>query len=503
MAATDPPPPRDADEARLLPQRDLRRVLGALRDVLVLTDADLRMTFVSPSIEAVLGYPPATLLGSSILDLLHPDELPIAAAHAATRFAQRQGRTLTHRTIHADGGFRYLETMIQALEEGGRFVGAAFSARDVTQRIAEQRRLEREVAFRGALVALTNELLGSMLDAHFYQHALERAVEIVPDAQAGSILLWLGDGSFRFEAAVGYDLEALRQLTLSLADIGHAGEPTTERVQGHAPIGLEPEKLGVLEGVGRRGEIRVTLCVPITLAGEIHGLLNLDHFERDDAFDDDDRATAEAIAAQVSAAVQRRVLEAELQAEHARFERLATHDALTELPNRRLFLDRLAQALAAAGRKGRRLALMFIDLDGFKLVNDRHGHEVGDALLRQVAERMAASLRAEDTVARLGGDEFGALLSDVEHADDAVVVARKLLAAAEGSLGEPRHRGDLGASIGVALFPDDGGDADALLRAADDAMYRVKATGKLGCGWRGLGRARRPATVDPTGTRLV
>jgi diguanylate cyclase (GGDEF)-like protein len=93
---------------------------------------------------------------------------------------------------------------------------------------------------------------------------------------------------------------------------------------------------------------------------------------------------------------------------------------------------------------------------------------------------MAASLRAEDTVARLGGDEFGALLSDVEHADDAVVVARKLLAAAEGAPASLGIASELGASIGVALFPDDGVDADALLRAADDAMYRVKATGKLG-----------------------
>jgi diguanylate cyclase (GGDEF)-like protein/PAS domain S-box-containing protein len=471
----------EADHPGLVVTDDvLRRALSSLRDLLVIVDGAMRIAYVSPSVGAVMGYAPEQLIGRTLRDVIHQDEHAYLEQLIGERFASRAGGVIVHRSPHADGGFRYFETMIQLLDEDGRFIGAAFSARDVTQRVAEQLRLEREVAFRGALVALTNELLGSMVDAHFYQHALERAVEIVPDAQAGSILLWLGNGAFRFEAAVGYDLEALRELTLTLADIGHAGEPVTERVQGHAPIGLEPEKLDVLEGVGRRGEIRVTLCVPITLAGEIHGLLNLDHFDRDDAFDDDDRATAEAIAAQVSAAVQRRVLEAELQAEHARFERLATHDALTELPNRRLFLDRLGQALAAAGRKGRRVALLFIDLDGFKLVNDRHGHEVGDALLRQVAERMAASLRAEDTVARLGGDEFGALLTDVEQVEDAVVVARKLLAAAEGAPAALGVASELGASIGVALFPDDGVDADALLRAADDAMYRVKATGKLG-----------------------
>ena len=470
-----------ADHPGLVVSDDvLRRALASLRDLLVIADEAMRIVYVSPSVGPVMGYAPEQLMGRTLRDVIHQDEHPYLEQLVAERFASRAGGVIVHRSPHADGGYRYLETMVQTLADGGRFAGAAFSARDVTQRIAEQRRLEREVAFRGALVALTNELLGSMLDAQFYQHALERAVEIVPDAQGGSILLSLGEGNLRFEAAVGYDLEALRRITLTLTDIGHAGEPVTERVQGHAPIGLEPEKLDVLERDGRRGEIRVTLSVPILLAGEIHGLLNLDHFDRDDAFDDDDRATAEAIAAQVSAAVQRRVLEAELQAERARFERLATHDALTELPNRRLFLDRLGQALAAASRQRRRLALLFIDLDGFKLVNDGHGHDMGDALLRQVAVRLVASLRAEDTIARLGGDEFGALLVEVEQVDDAVVVARKLLAAIEGAPGALGLANDLGASIGVALFPDDGRDADALLRAADDAMYRVKATGKLG-----------------------
>lgn len=471
----------EADHPGLVVSDDvLRRALSSLRDLLVIVDEAMRIAYVSPSVDAVMGYAPERLIGRTLRDVIHHEEHAVLEQLIDERFASRAGGVIVHRSPHADGSFRYLETMVQTLEEDGRFVGAAFSARDVTQRIAQQLRLEREVAFRGALVALTNELLGSMVDARFYQRALERAVEIVPDAQAGSILLWLGDGAFRFEAAVGYDLEALRQITLTLSDIGHAGEPVTERVQGHAPLGLEQEKLDVLERVGRRSEIRVTLSVPITLAGEIHGLLNLDHFERDDAFDDDDRSTAEAIAAQVSAAVQRRVLEAELQAEHARFERLATHDALTELPNRRLFLDRLGQALAAAGRKGRRVALLFIDLDGFKQVNDGHGHEMGDALLREVAVRMAASSRAEDTIARLGGDEFGALLIDVEQVDDAVVVARKLLAAVEGAPAALGLANDLGASIGVAVFPDDGRDADALLRAADDAMYRVKGSGKLG-----------------------
>ncbi|MFU8889324.1 MAG: PAS domain S-box protein, partial [Trueperaceae bacterium] len=204
----------EADRPGLIVTDDvLRRALASLRDLLVIVDESMRIVYVSPSVGAVMGHAPERLMGRTLRDVVHPDEHPYLEQLIAERFASRAGGVIVHRSPHADGGYRYLETMVQTLEDGGRYVGAAFSARDVSQRIAEQRRLEREVAFRGALVALTNELLGSMVDARFYQHALERAVEIVPDAQAGSILLSLGEGRFCFEAAVGYDLEALRQIT--------------------------------------------------------------------------------------------------------------------------------------------------------------------------------------------------------------------------------------------------------------------------------------------------
>ena len=157
---------------------------------------------------------------------------------------------------------------------------------------------------------------------------------------------------------------------------------------------------------------------------------------------------------------------------------LAQYDSLTELPNRVLFADRLTQALALAHRYQHRLALLFLDLDRFKQINDSLGHAIGDRLLRSVAERLLACVRGSDTVSRHGGDEFVILLSEVTCAEDAWVSAEKILLA----LSMP-HRIDqqdmhLAASIGIVTYPDDGTEAETLLRHADLAMYRAKETGR-------------------------
>jgi diguanylate cyclase (GGDEF)-like protein/PAS domain S-box-containing protein len=157
---------------------------------------------------------------------------------------------------------------------------------------------------------------------------------------------------------------------------------------------------------------------------------------------------------------------------------LAHHDALTRLPNRALLSDRLAQALAHARRAGTVVAVCFMDLDGFKAVNDQHGHAAGDALLTELARRLRQGLREGDTAARLGGDEFVLLLTGLHDATECDQVLTRLLRA----VAEPFElRGgvcSVSASVGVAVFPDDGSDPDLLLRHADHAMYRAKQSGK-------------------------
>ena len=157
---------------------------------------------------------------------------------------------------------------------------------------------------------------------------------------------------------------------------------------------------------------------------------------------------------------------------------MASHDILTGLPNRALLLDRLEQATALHSRDNKHLAVMFVDLDGFKQVNDSFGHEAGDELLLQVTKRLSQSTRRSDTVARFGGDEFVLLITGLNHVQESAKVAEKILV----DFSEPFVLSiapvHVGASIGIACFPDDGTDGQSLIKAADLAMYQVKATGK-------------------------
>jgi diguanylate cyclase (GGDEF)-like protein/PAS domain S-box-containing protein len=158
--------------------------------------------------------------------------------------------------------------------------------------------------------------------------------------------------------------------------------------------------------------------------------------------------------------------------------RLAHHDVLTDLPNRTLFLDRFAHALAQARRNDTGLALLFVDLDRFKEVNDRYGHHVGDEVLREIAQRLARCVRASDTVARLGGDEFAVLLGELRSREAAEAVARKICLACLQPVVRAGEKIVVGASIGISLYPADGLEEATLIRNADGAMYRAKHLGR-------------------------
>ena len=161
-----------------------------------------------------------------------------------------------------------------------------------------------------------------------------------------------------------------------------------------------------------------------------------------------------------------------------RIRHLAHHDYLTGLPNRTLFMDRLDHTLALARRNRTREALLFLDLDGFKTINDTLGHEGGDVLLQQVGLRIASVVRASDTVARLGGDEFAVILNNVSDSQAAALVAGKIIETVSTRyeiMGQPCH---IGCSIGIAVYPDDLADSGNLLKHADAAMYVSKQRGK-------------------------
>lgn len=163
---------------------------------------------------------------------------------------------------------------------------------------------------------------------------------------------------------------------------------------------------------------------------------------------------------------------------YAEISRLARQDALTGLPNRTLLHDRLSSAIASAHRHGHQLAVLFLDLDRFKHVNDSLGHGVGDQLLRLVAGKLSSSVRSTDTVSRQGGDEFVVLLSEVQHREHVAAAASKIVASVRGPHAVGRHELHVTVSLGIAMYPEDGGDAETLIKNADIAMYAAKDRGR-------------------------
>jgi diguanylate cyclase (GGDEF)-like protein len=165
--------------------------------------------------------------------------------------------------------------------------------------------------------------------------------------------------------------------------------------------------------------------------------------------------------------------EAESRAQH-----LADHDALTGLPNRRLLEDRLRQALALSQRSRKQTAVMFVDLDRFKIINDSLGHAIGDVLLKEIADRLVRQLRVGDTICRMGGDEFVVVLPDVKRSSDVANVAQKIIETVSQPVQADERELQVSASVGISVFPDDGRDAETLIRNADAAMYHAKEIGR-------------------------
>ena len=179
----------------------------------------------------------------------------------------------------------------------------------------------------------------------------------------------------------------------------------------------------------------------------------------------------------VIATIEAHKLAEQIQMSKTHLDHLAHHDGLTDLPNRMLLHDRLGQAIESARRRGRKLALLFMDVDRFKNINDSLGHGIGDQLLQSVAKRLVECVRHSDSVCRQGGDEFIILLAEIEHAEDAALSAQKVLTALAIPHRIDQHDLYISVSIGICIYPDDGSDATSLIKGADMAMYHTKGNG--------------------------
>jgi diguanylate cyclase (GGDEF)-like protein len=335
---------------------------------------------------------------------------------------------------------------------------------------------DNDARFRQVLARLLGDPPEGPDDA-FYQRVTEGAVEVIPGAEAGSLLVRDAD-EYRYVAAVGYDLELLRRVCFRPHEMYlDATEMAPKVVTSLGNESLDEERQGLLFAAGPTREIRAALVVPVGFDGQHPVVLTLDNFKDPGQFTEQSREMAFIFGQQIAGLLHRLELERRLEEERSLSDRLANYDPLTELHNR-AFLRTQVEALAGRARNGGgRCALLVIDLDGLKDINDQYGHEFGDHVLREVGQRFSRELQPSDTLARWGDDEFAILRARVASEDEAASMARRMLRSVADPLVVCGQSVRVGASIGgVVLAP--GSPSGDLIGNAFTALEAAKATGK-------------------------
>jgi diguanylate cyclase (GGDEF)-like protein/PAS domain S-box-containing protein len=444
-------------EALQRSERRFRALIENSADGIALIDASGYVIYNTPGARRSLGYGLEETLGKHVVERVHPDDR--AAFEALIAEAKRRPG-VTHdmrvRVRHKDGTYRQLQGTVtdRCADES---VGA------IVLNYSDRTRVKLNAQRNEGLARLGQFALDAQdLDALFEEAA--RMLRLGCDVAA--VVQRVGPYEFLMRAATGEGAEAAVGRAASVypdskwpAAIERGATLVSDRAHYQSRSSDRPWSFW-------RRRMGSGVYVPLHGERDPYGVLCMNSL-RDDAFGEDDMRFAEAVASVLSGALRR------LQTQ-SRLAYMAEFDALTGLPNRNLLQDRLAQAVAQVRRRAEHGAVLFIDLDRFKLINDTLGHHLGDALLVEVGERLKRCVRGGDTVGRVSGDEFGVVLSGVARIDDAAIVAQKIL----GALAEPfdleGNEAYVTASIGISVFPADGEDAEMLLKNADLAMYRAK-----------------------------
>ena len=393
---------------------------------------DQREVFANSAYADMLGYTVKELLALSpkqVKNLVHPDDQEIAWGHVRDRIDGKPAPPhYQFRIIRKDGSVRWVETFPSRIEYQGR-PALQVAMIDITERkLAEATLKNSEERYRTLVESSTDAIL-----------MLDRERNAVTCNQA-----FLDLFGYQKSEVEGQSIRIVHPSEESFRAYGKATYPLVERV------GSLREEWDLMRKDGAIFSAEIVTSPIRSLDGTTTGYICL-----------------------IRDITARKRAEEELAY-------MATHDSLTGLPNRTLFSDRLTMALTRARRSKKNLAVMLLDLDYFKDVNDTLGHSMGDHLLRAVGNRLSGLLRKGDTIARIGGDEFLLLLPELLQIEYATTLAQKILHAFREPFVFNDHQLHITTSIGIAIFPDDGDNADTLMKNADIAMYRTKNKGRDG-----------------------
>lgn len=410
--------------------------IDLLLDAICVVDRNGRFVYVSAACDRIFGYEQYELIGQPMMELVLPADRERTLQAATEIMAGESKFNFENRYVRKDGRVVHISWSARWSQTYQLRVAVA---RDITERkhaeLRQQAIFAISEAAHGAedlleLFKRVHLLIGQWLPALNFSVAL-------CDQDQGTISF-----PYHIDDHKHQQLTEVRQLSEDVISSGQA--------------------------VLRCSEASCSwLCVPLVTPNGIIGALVVKSSLGDERYSESHKELLQFVSTQVAAAIERKQLINRLQF-------LAQYDALTQLPNRDFFYQRLKSALARAQREHECLAVLFIDLDHFKAVNDNHGHAVGDALLQQVAHRLKQSVRESDTVARMSGDEFVLILESLRQSEDALIVAEKIRQNLSQPLLIEGQTLSIFPSIGLAVYPEHGEQSRQLLCHADTAMYRDK-----------------------------
>jgi len=433
----------------------ISQYIDLLLDAICVVDASGTFVFVSAGAERIFGYKPEEMIGRSMLELIHPDDKAKTLQTAAEIMQGQPKVDFENRYLRKDG--RVVHLLWSARWSDADQLRVAV-ARDIT-------RLKRTEQRQAALYHISEAAHAAQSLSELYQHIHQILATLLPAANFAILLTDADNGLLQFACQFAVEPEAIVRHQAQIIQFAH--QVLQERLTLRTscpPTG--PKQVRPLA-------LQHWLVVPLRLQDAWPGALVL--FGQA-AYSEHDQELLEFVSTQIASAIERKKM-------HDRLQQIALYDVLTNLPNRLLFSDRLQSALYRASREQSQFAVLYLDLDKFKQVNDEAGHAVGDLLLQQASLRIKESVRSSDTVSRFGGDEFVVLLEQIDELSTAQAVAEKVRLALNAPFALAGAQFSVYPSIGISVFPLHGMDEKQLLLEADRAMYQAKnAGGNQVCG---------------------
>lgn len=457
----------------------LESILNASSTIAVVaTDLDFHITYFSPTAQSLFGYKKENVIGKRITEVQHLGVTNLEKFRTAADSIKTAGEFRFTVEKENDGKYRLIESVVSEIcDKEKKLIGFLLNAQDITRLNAQQERIARTAAEEHALGTLLCLSLSRLEIAAFLQKSLETLLTEVPWLNLlpkGGIFLTGEEGEHEtLQLIANYKLSPELETLCTQVPFGYCicGRAAAERKIQFIPDNYDSRHETSFPGMEPHGHYAVPILLNETVLGILILYLPPNHEEKES-----DKNFLKHIADVLSMGISKRKTETEIEYQ-------AKHDNLTALPNRHQLIYHLDRALARARRHGHFGAVMFIDLDHFKNINDSLGHTVGDEVLRQVSGRLINVLRKEDAVARLGGDEFVVLLSEEGNnprkvARQAQLVAEKIQDSLSETYTIQGYSLNITPSIGVALFPDNNETTSEVLQQADTAMYRAKAEGR-------------------------